>query len=147
MLRPPECKVRARAFSGGARAWQHSTRLWAAQVPGCLGPDAFPQLRPPVLRWVIHRARPTRPSTEQLCLLQASGVCLVVAWADMSRREEVRRMRAEGMERHLAERPTPTLPAVRLLMTEAYLVALFRLLRARECLPGSNSLRLSTSAE
>ena len=58
MLRPPECKVRARAFSQGARAWQHSTRLWAAQVAGCLGTDACPQLRPQVLRWVIHRALP-----------------------------------------------------------------------------------------
>ena len=74
-------------------------------------------------------------------------VRLVVAWADMARREEVRRTRAEGMERHLADRPTPTLPAVRLLMTEAPMVALLLLLRARECLQGSNSLRLSTSEE
>jgi len=147
MLKPPECKVLARAFSEGARAWQHSTRLWAAQVPGCLSTDACPQLRPPVLRWVIHRARLIRPSTEQHCLLQASGVCLVVARAVISRREEERRTTAEGMERHMAKRPTSTLPAVRMLRTEAHLVALLRSLRARERLPGSNSLRLSTSAE
>ena len=82
-------------------------------------------------------------------------VCLVVAWADKDRweeadkdrREEVRRTMVEGMERLLAERPTPTRPAEPQLLMEPHLVALPHLLRARGWLLGSSSLRLSTSVE
>ena len=104
---------------------------------------------------MIHRARPTRPTTEPLCLLQVSMVCLVVARADKDRweeavkgrREEARRTMVRGMERLLAERPTPTRPAEPQVSTEPHLVALPHLLRARGWLLGSSSLRLSTSVE
>ena len=130
MLRPPEFKVLARAFSEAVRGWQPSTRLWGAQVPCSLGNDSCLQLCPPVLRWVIHRVRLIRLVTGQHCLHRASGRGMGVPWEGIYRREEVRSTTAEGMERHLAERPTSTLSAVYTHMMEAQLVALHRSPRA-----------------